>query len=167
MKSYAGIGSRETPEEICHKMTRIAQILSSKYTLRSGGAKGADTAFEKGAGNNKEIYLPGNTLNGRRHDNLHYFNYEKMPGVNDAVETVGVYHPAGHRLSRLNFHFHARNAMQILGRTMKDPVEFVVCWTPEGRSTGGTGQALRIASALSIPIYNLAKPNLFYFFKEF
>jgi len=39
-------------------MTKIAQRMSEKgFVLRSGGAKGADEAFENGAGE-KEIYLP-------------------------------------------------------------------------------------------------------------
>ncbi len=60
-KSYAGIGSRETPAEILMYMTRIASFLESKgYTLFSGGASGADTAFEIGVSNsgNKKIFLP-------------------------------------------------------------------------------------------------------------
>ena len=33
--------------------------------------------------------------------------------------------------------------------------KFVVCWTPGGQLKGGTAQALRIATALNIPIINL------------
>lgn len=40
---------------------------------------------------------------------------------------------------------------------------FVICWTPDGateadhtgRETGGTGQAIRIANIMGIPVYNL------------
>ena len=32
--------------------------------------------------------------------------------------------------------------------------KFVVCWTPGGQLSGGTAQALRIATALNIPIIN-------------
>ena len=46
--TYAGIGSRATPQAELEAMTEAAKMLSEKgYTLRSGGAKGADTAFEK------------------------------------------------------------------------------------------------------------------------
>jgi hypothetical protein len=44
-------------------------------------------------------------------------------------------------------------------------VRFVLCWTANGstdglqRDTGGTGQALRIAAAHGIQIFNLAGPN--------
>ena len=33
--------------------------------------------------------------------------------------------------------------------------KFVVCWTPQGLLKGGTAQALRIATAMNIPIINL------------
>lgn len=54
---YAGIGSRETPRSILDLMTAIARKLEALgYTLRSGGATGADTAFEEGVERLKEIY---------------------------------------------------------------------------------------------------------------
>lgn len=61
-----------------------------------------------------------------------------------------------------------RNAFQVLGRGFAEPVEFVVCWTPKysvdeaGRvcdASGGTGQAVRIAYALGIPVYHLSRPD--------
>lgn len=61
MKSmlYAGVGSRATPEPVLDLMRRCATRLEVLgYTLRSGGANGADTAFEEGCCR-KELYLPG------------------------------------------------------------------------------------------------------------
>lgn len=44
---YTGIGSRETPEWAICKIKKIGGYLYDKgYTLRSGGADGADLAFE-------------------------------------------------------------------------------------------------------------------------
>jgi hypothetical protein len=48
-----------------------------------------------------------------------------------------------------------RNSFQVLGPDLQSPVSFVVCWTTGGKISGGTGQALRIAKDLSIPIFNL------------
>jgi len=49
-KFYTGIGSRKTPYQVQQQMQRIAQFLAKKgYTLRSGSANGADSAFEEGA----------------------------------------------------------------------------------------------------------------------
>ena len=59
---YAGIGSRETPPDILLKMVKIGCHLAKMgWTLRSGGAPGADSAFEKGCdlgGGDKQIFLP-------------------------------------------------------------------------------------------------------------
>jgi hypothetical protein len=50
---------------------------------------------------------------------------------------------------------HGRNAQIVLGDDLKTPVDFVVCWTPDGKLTGGTAMALRIAFDYDIPIFNL------------
>jgi len=52
--------------------------------------------------------------------------------------------------------FMARNSYQVLGPDLATPVDFVWCWTPHGAVIGGTGQALRIAAAYEIPVFNLA-----------
>ena len=45
--TYAGIGSRETPTEVLELMTKASTWLGARgYTLQSGGAIGADMAFE-------------------------------------------------------------------------------------------------------------------------
>jgi len=52
-----------------------------------------------------------------------------------------------------------RNVYQVLGEDLKTPVSFVVCWTPtgdtKGIAPGGTGQAMRIAQASNIPVFNI------------
>jgi len=146
---YAGIGSRETPEDICKLMTRIAEYLYQQgYTLRSGAADGADTAFENGAKEKKEIYLPW-----RRFNNSDA-RFVKIP--DEAYKIAANFHPVWDRLKDYAKNFHARNVMQILGEDLNTPSDFVVCWTKKGRITGGTGQALRMAIAYEIPIFNLA-----------
>ena len=152
MNYYTGIGSRETPPYIQGMMTGIAQILSdADYVLRSGGADGADTAFEVGITNEdkKEIYLPWKNFNN---------NKSKRYGVcSQALIMAKHYHPNWHACSQYARKFHARNCYQILGRDLHTPSKFVVCWTPEGKITGGTGQALRIALDLDIPIINFGE----------
>ncbi len=60
---YAGIGSRDTPASILDLMTRIARRLSARepwgYTLLSGGAAGADSAFERGPGPRRRFFCHG------------------------------------------------------------------------------------------------------------
>lgn len=49
MRKYAEIGSRETPTAILADMESLAQNLAaSRWTLRTGGANGANMAFEAG-----------------------------------------------------------------------------------------------------------------------
>lgn len=143
MKYYAGIGSRKTPVYILHGMTRIAEKLrETGWTLRSGGAFGADKAFEAGAENKKEIYTAKS----------------EIPPW--AFETVDKFHPAPHRLKEYVRRLHARNAMILLGTDQANPVKFICCWTPNGEITGGTGQALRIAEHYGIEVRNLALPKV-------
>jgi hypothetical protein len=58
-----------------------------------------------------------------------------------------------------------RNTHQVLGFDCESPSAFVLCWTPDGAEretiaeTGGTGQAIWIAIAYGIPVWNLALPE--------
>lgn len=139
-KLYAGIGSRETPEPILALMQRCAKALSTEgYILRSGGARGADLAFSSGAHPRMRIIYTAKDL---------------IPSW--AFDTVDKFHPAPDRFSFYARRLYARNAMILLGADGRTPVHFVLCWTPQARVTGGTGQALRIAQAHGIPVFNFA-----------
>jgi hypothetical protein len=150
-RKYCGVGSRQTPSNILCLMTDIAKELASKgWLLRSGGADGADTAFELGAdqlNGAKEIFLP-----------WPYFNKNKsqLHTVPDkAIEIAAEIHPAWNKLSRGAKLLHGRNVMQVLGETLDDPVEVLVCWTPYGRSVGGTRTAIILAEQHKVKIVNL------------
>lgn len=148
MKYYAGIGSRETPAHVCQMMTVIARKLSSfGYICNSGGADGSDAAFELGA-KHKQIFLPWDGFNGRKANGTDYI----VPHYNE--ELVRKYHPKVSALSEKGWKFMSRNSYQVLGRDLNTPVEFVLCWTREGKLKGGTAQALRIAKDKGIRIFN-------------
>ena len=144
--TYAGIGSRKTPQSILTQMTGIAaQLQTLGYTLHSGGADGADSAFEAGVSNNaKKIFLPWRGFNG---NNSSLFTIPQI-----AFTIAEKFHPAWHKCSQGAKKLHARNCQQILGPECATPVDFVICWH---NGTGGTTQACRIAAALQIPIINL------------
>lgn len=147
-KFYAGIGSRETPSHILTLMTGIAEYLAIReWTLRSGGANGADSAFENGA-EAKEIYLPWQGFNGNASP-----LFRPTP---EAIKMAEKYHPAWHKLRRGARLLMARNCHQVLGLDLKTPVEMVICWTKDAAGGGGTGQAIRIARDLGIPVNDLA-----------
>lgn len=145
---YAGIGSRTTPLPIQRGMTRIAQRLAARgFTLRSGAADGADTAFEAGAGA-KEIFVPWKGFGASKEGVV-------IPLTNESVALTRRFHPAYDRLSPAVRRLMIRNAHQVLGADLESPVAFVLCWTPGGRGEGGTGQAIRIARAHDIPVFDL------------
>jgi len=141
MKYYAGIGSRITPYDIQCLMTKLATALEMRgYILRSGGAAGADRAFENGVlcYANKEIFLP------------------KVKTCERALEIASKIHPAWHQCSEYARSCHARNVYQLLGQSLNDPVDFVLCWTPEAKEVGGTRTAIVLAKEYNIPVYNMA-----------
>lgn len=47
---FAGVGSRDTPEDVCKLMQKLAVVFYALgYGLSSGDARGADRAFWEGA----------------------------------------------------------------------------------------------------------------------
>lgn len=164
LTSYAGIGSRRAPDDVLDLATRVATALRWKgYTLRSGHAPGLDQAWEEGAAGAAEVYLP-------------FPSFEKLTRIQtdfvidhpsrEAHELAAEHHPNWLGLSRGNRQLIARNGHQVLGHHLDDPVAFVLCWTPdasldgrEWQTAGGTGQALRIAAARGIPVFNLARSD--------
>lgn len=149
---YAGIGSRKTPESILNVMTNIAKKLDPKYILRSGGADGADLAFELGS-TNKEIFLPWDNFN--KNDSELVFKHFPIHIKESAWELVQKFHPAPQKLSYSARTLHSRNMCQILGEHLDDPSDFVICWTDNGKPKGGTGTAIKCAEYHRIPVYNL------------
>lgn len=166
--TYAGIGSRETPFEIQGEMIKLAEELAKKgYTLRSGAAEGADKAFEEGAKEKKEIF-PGNKSAGKIEHSIAaeiHPNWEGMlESARNKAEKKGKDPEAA---AAYVANLMARNTNQIFGAKLDTPVDFVVAWTPDGATnymqrsikTGGTGQAIDMASRKGIPVINLANPN--------
>jgi len=142
---YAGIGSRETPSSVLVIMKQLATKLEKLgFTLRSGGADGADSAFAAGC-KHKRIYLA----------------HEATPA---AIKIASDFHPAWNRCSEYARKLHGRNSFQILGDKLDTPASFVICWTRDGAinnsqrsiATGGTGTAISIANHYKIPVFNLA-----------
>lgn len=152
-KFFAGIGSRKTPPDLIPTIDKLVMDLDTYgYALRSGAADGADTFFENKANpNTKEIFLPWKGFNG--HDSM---LYNSLPR---AMRIAEKFHPNFSMLNEAGRLLMARNAHQVLGRNLDDPVAFVVCWTPDAKLKGGTALAIRLAKSLSIPVYNLARPG--------
>lgn len=149
-KTYAGIGSRETPMFVLELMMNVAYGLALKgYELRSGGADGSDTYFEVGCDKSKgkkSIFLPWRLFNG---------NNSKLYEVSEeALEMAKKYHPVWDKLSQGAKKLMGRNTYQVLGLDLKTPCDFIICWTKNGKKVGGTAQALRMAEDYNIPVFN-------------
>lgn len=137
-------------------MKSIGRYLAiSGLQLRSGGARGADTAFEEGcdkAKGLKQIFLPYENFN---RNESPFFTVTK-----EARLLAKQFHPAWEHLGFTGRNFMGRNCYQVLGLDLQTPVDFIVCWTHRGRIEGGTGQALRMADHYNIPVCNLGSMNL-------
>lgn len=92
-------------------MFQVSKFLAQKgYTLRTGGADGADNAFLEGcrAGNGKvELWLPWQGFNGHRS--------EFTPDRNELYQIASLLHPAWKGLKDSVKRLHSRNVGQILG----------------------------------------------------
>jgi hypothetical protein len=154
MKYFAGIGSRETPNGVKPMIEEVCSMLyKNNFVLRSGGAPGADLMFESSFEGEKEIYLPWKGFN-QNVSNLFLDRFEQKI-VLEARELAKKHHPNWTGLSGSAKDLMTRNSFQVLGQDLSTPVDFIVCWTQGGLIKGGTGQAMRIAKNLGIPIFNL------------
>lgn len=153
MNYYAGIGSRNTPTDILATFEKVAAFLSNQgFILRSGGANGADKAFENGVdrvNGKKEIYLPWRGFEGSKS--------ELVVSNPKAFEIAKQFHPYWHNLSQGSAKLQARNSHQCLGKDLNTPSKFIICWTKNGNGSGGTGQAIRIAKHSNIPVFDAGK----------
>lgn len=161
LKIYAGIGSRETPPEVLGWMEQLGEDLGKAgWILRSGFADGADNAFARGAERSDgpmELYVPWQGFNGAPIDDDRIINVQQFAAdVHRHMANVAEhFHPNWKACTAAARNLHTRNVPQICGADMNTPVACVICWTPNGKSGGGTGQAIRIARSLEIPIFDL------------
>lgn len=151
---YTGVGARVTPLDVQEAMTEIAKRQSKLgRILRSGGQpKGADGAFERGAGVMKQIFKPN------------YWQGEKQFKIlNQAYVIAAQHHPAWPYLSQYAKDLMARNVHAVLGPQLDNPSDHLICWTADGvyqtrdrtANTGGTGHAIAVACTHGVPVFNL------------
>lgn len=167
---YAGIGSRETPDNILMMMQFISSFLCEKgYLLRSGGAKGADTAFEKGALVKTIFYTEQYAHWGMRERNASFTVNLYNEKVWDKAYKIACkyYHSDLNRRPVYVQQLMTRNVFQVLGPNLESHSDFVISWTKDGKASGGTGQALRIAKDYGLTIYNMKNEKDMFKLKEF
>lgn len=171
-----GIGSRETPPADMRLLTAVGKKAEERGMRgRSGGAGGADLAFEKGFSDPRNIdvifpwpnFLPKDMT---EEDVTAFLGRQrpksgpgapimlKGPYIAQAAKLAEKYHPAWNKCSDGARKLHSRNGPQVLGIELDRPTDVVIAWTVDGRATGGTGQAIRLSEDLGIPVANLKNP---------
>ena len=127
---YTGIGSRETPNEILDRMTRLGSWFSElDWVLRSGGAEGADRAFERGVrvGKQCDIYIPWKCF-AKHSDNpmigSEFDTWEEAEEIAKSIHPLGnIFNDDGtskwDNMKRGAKALHARNVYQVLGSDLK------------------------------------------------
>lgn len=155
-KIYTGIGSRNIPSKYRDRIYILAELLNKLgYTLRSGGADGSDSYFEEKAGNNKEIYLPWKNFNNSKSSLFTIPNLAKV--------LAEFHHPNYVYLKESVKKLMNRNILQVIGKTLNTPSDFVICYTEDGcerailrtYKTGGTGLAISLADTIGVTVYNI------------
>ena len=170
-KVHTGIGSRSTPTRALHLMERLAARLAQLgWTLRSGGADGADSAFERGAARHEgacTIFLPWPAFSGAKGIVAPAQTAQTAQTAQRAEAIVSAVHPIWNSLPPPVKALHTRNVYQVLGLELDQPSAFVLCWTPDAaeceasssRSTGGTRSAIVIAARHAAPVINLHRTD--------
>jgi hypothetical protein len=113
-----------------------------KLILRSGGAPGADSAFETGCdlvNGHKRIFLPWKGFNNNKSE---LFGVSTKC-VNIARKLISGFDNRKYGAQLLT----ARNVYQVMGNTLQEPTDFIVCYCD---GTGGTANTLKIAKHFGI-----------------
>ena len=151
---YAGIGARKTPNDVLEYMEIQGKLLAEKgYILRSGGARGADSAFEKGCDSVrglKQIWSTRNKHEREEHDWV-------IPIISRACWEKPFLSMRPHIRILLG-----RNTYQLYGdpALLENSIKstFVLYWSEpkDGENcSGGTRYAIRMAVEAGIPCFNL------------
>lgn len=172
MKYITGIGSRETPADILDIMRKAIKFkILDGFTLRSGGADGADTYCAYGWGDaykestdipKAEIYLPWNGFNGLYKNIKNCILVEDSAIISEAHEILKDIHPAFDKLTRGPLALHTRNCFQVLGADLRTPSNTVLCYAKQdskGNPLGGTATAINLARLHNVRVVNLSIPE--------
>lgn len=163
------IGSRNTNQEDIKRLQLIAAVYNENgYTLRSGGAVGADSAIN--GFDNVQIFIPWNGYNDIYHNpSLGRIVFDRLPNSHITRRIIAQYHDNPGKLSPAAWKLHQRNVYQIFGPcdlandTNANLSKHVYYCAPSDSldiPLGGTRTAILIARQLDIPttnIYNMTE----------
>lgn len=161
---YTGVGSRKTPEDVMKYMTKVAKRMAELgWTLRTGGAIGADQAFLDGAleaGGKVELFLPWTMFQDHHKKgyskNISLIDYPSTEARDELRKHVDERHFRNLQKGS-GMALHSRNVHQVMGYNLAELSDLVLCWTPLAGPwpTGGTATAIKIGRYYKVPTYNL------------
>lgn len=106
-----------------------------------------------------EVYVKDQkSINQSRLPNKHIAKVRNPDLLDRTLELASAVHPAWDRCNDYAKAQHSRNCHQIFGYTLDKPVDAVITWCPldaQGKPTGGTATAIRLAWNAGIPVFNL------------
>ena len=156
MLKYTSVGSRETPTEELMLQSKFVYLLNRAGALvRTGDCKlGGDLYTRHSVKFHPEaieVYSPKDVSQA-------------------ALDLAAKFHPYWHNCKDYHRLLHARNGYQVLGPLLNDPSSFMLCYTASGaitheerlanfKATGGTGQAIALAEAHRVPVFNLGRSD--------
>lgn len=155
---YAIIGTRDPDEaqmEVAYRLAWAITTLGRKF-VRTGAAYGIDQrAMEGSRPDRLKVYLPWGSYN-RDLVPAGCSVVVYTPSIHAAwADSVARFHPNPRALSRGAFALHARN----FGIVSDPPVKAVIAF-PGPSGSGGTGQGMRIARDLGIPVIQHNKGSI-------
>jgi hypothetical protein len=156
---YAATGNKDMPESFKPMIQRIGRNLQEAgLILRTGGMEGLEDVIEKSA-TKLEVHLPFKDFDGKQ---------SKFTYTSDFVKGIAkMFHTSFDTLKPVVQTFLAKNVRLVLGKDGKSPALFLLVWTEDGAETtaektfktGNSGNAIEIANAIKIPVFNLARPD--------
>lgn len=154
---YTISGNREIPPQILNLLVEFVKDLDQRgYTMRTAGREGPEDTFEKAA-TRKEIHLPWRGFLDKE---------SKFSFAPEAARVLAAkFHPSFDGLSRGVQTFLATDVRVVMGKDLKAPALFLITWSEDGAETpqektsrtGNAGQAIAVANALKIPVFNFGK----------
>lgn len=155
-----GIGTRKISEQAFDMLFQIARRMAHQgWELRSGGAIGSDTAWERGwvGFDRKEIYVVKGTSGviAKNATCGHISDYGDI--WFEAEDIASKLHPRWENLDEYAQAMHTRNVFQVLGLDLKSKSDVVAAYAPPAGFSvkGGTASAFNLARAKGIPTFNL------------
>lgn len=160
--AYAGIGTTTCSEKEKDLILKISNKMSERFICYSGNALGSDITFQKGSNKKCVIFLPWKTYNINEYNPKDSLDYYVLGNDKEGLESVRKFHKYPHKLTKGGFSMMSRNYYQVMGYSKYPKISCIICCADyhineisQMEVEGGTGQAVRIANSLNIPIVNI------------